>query len=236
MKESLETLMKSSYAFNKNIFNSNPKWAIIKELYDKNFVYFITDRQAMPKKIHQVWLGSELPRRYRRFTETWKKFHPDWEYKLWTDKDVNDVDIPRRELFDSIPKTKFCQGQRSDFLRYHILKQYGGLYIDTDFECLKPFNTLSYAEFLIGVGYPAAPELYIGLIGCVPEHPIICRVVADMDKVRNNNWRDIFNTTGTYFFTSTFFKVVTKYMKGVVVLPPPYFYPFPNTERHRKHA
>ena len=127
MKESLETLMKSSYAFNKNIFNSNPKWAIIKELYDKNFVY--TDRQVMPKKIHQIWLGSELPRRYRRLTETWKEFHPDWEYRLWTDKDVNDVDIPRRELFDSIPKTKLYQGQRSDFLRYHILKQYGGSFL-----------------------------------------------------------------------------------------------------------
>ena len=232
--------MKSSYAFNKNIFNSDPKWAIIKELYDKNFVD--TDHvpqpvvRAMPKKIHQVWMGGELPRRYRRFAETWKEFNPDWEYRLWTDKDVNDVDIPRRELFDSIPKTKLYQGQRSDFLRYHILKQYGGLYVDTDFECLKSFDTLSFAEFLIGVGYPAAPELYIGLIGCVPEHPIISQVVADMDKVRSNNWRDIFNTTGTYFFTSTFFKVVAEYMKGIVVLPPPYFYPFPNKERHRKNA
>ena len=230
MKESLETLMKDSYDFNKSIFDSDYRWAIIKELYDKNFVY--SDHQAMPKKIHQIWMGGELPKRYRRLTETWVKFHPDWEYKLWTDKDVNDVDIPRRKLFNSITHL----GQKSDFLRYHILKQYGGLYVDTDFECLKPFDTLLYAHFLTGIGYPSKLELYIGLIGTIPEHPIISRVVSDMDEVRSKGWREVFNTTGTYFFTSVFFKVVTEYMKGIVALPPDYFYPFPNKERHRKNA
>ena len=127
-------------------------------------------------------------------------------------------------------------GQKSDFLRYHILKQYGGLYVDTDFQCLKSFDTLLYADFLIGIAYPSKPEFYIGLIGCIPEHPIISRAVSDMDKIRSVGWQAVFKTTGNYFFTSVFFKVVGKYMKGVVPLPPQYFYPWPNKQRHRKNA
>jgi len=224
--ESFESIVSKSYNFSRNHYDHDPKWKLLKELYDKNFL--VSDGiERMPKKIHQIWLGSPIPKEYERLTDSWKKFNPDWEYKLWTDKDVGDVVIPRRKLFDSITHL----GQKSDFLRYHILNQFGGLYADTDFECLKSFNSLSYAEFLIGVGYPCMVELYIGLIGCVPNHPIMMDVVRSMDKAGCKNWKEVFNTTGTYFFTKRFFEVIKSYTKGVVVLPTDYFYPVPNFER-----
>lgn len=232
MIESFYTLIKKSYDFNKNIFDTNPQWTLIKELFERNFVHNEDHKPKLPKKIHQIWLGSPLPAKYIEYADTWKRFNPEWEYKLWTDRDVHDVDIPRIEVFNSIKN----MGQKSDFLRYHILNEFGGLYIDTDFECLKSFDSLSYAEFLVGVGYPAAPELYIGLIGSVPGHPIISNVVAAMDKIKSNGWREIFNTTGTYFFTRIFFEVITEYTKGVVVLPTDYFYPFSNKIRHMKNG
>jgi inositol phosphorylceramide mannosyltransferase catalytic subunit len=117
-------------------------------------------------------------------------------------------------------------------LRYHILNQFGGIYADTDFECLRSFNSLSYVDFIGGVGFPSRIELYIGLIGCVPHHPIMEQIVNGMDKIRDGGWPAIFETTGTYFFTRTFFKVVTEYQKGIVMLPPDYFYPFPNQGGH----
>jgi len=137
MVKPFDTLIKKTYGFNQEVFDTDPRWGMLRELYEKNFMYNKDFTTKLPKKIHQIWLGSPLPDKYREYTDSWKRFNPEWEYKLWTDGD--DVDIPRRDLFDSIRNP----GQKSDFLRYHILNQFGGLYVDTDFECLKPFDTLS---------------------------------------------------------------------------------------------
>ena len=31
-------------------------------------------------------------------------------------------------------------GEKSDIFRYEILYRFGGVYVDTDFECIKPFE------------------------------------------------------------------------------------------------
>ena len=232
MAKSLETLLKGYPTFDQHIFDTHPHWAIIRELYDKNFINANRNHIGMPKKIHQIWLGGTLPKAYQGYADTWKRFNPEWEYRLWMDKDVKEVDIPRRDLFDSIKNL----GQKSDFLRYHILNQYGGMYVDTDFECLKSFDTLAYADFLVGVGYRPVPLLYIGLIGSVPGHPVVKALTSAMKTVRGRNADEIFNTTGPHFFNNTFFKVVTKYMEGVVVLPTDYFYPFPGKFRFQSNG
>ena len=71
-----------------------------------------------------------------------------------TDNNINDVVLTNRIIYDSITNL----GQKSDYLRYHILNQFGGIYVDTDFECLKSFDSLSYVDFLVGVGYRAAVQ------------------------------------------------------------------------------
>jgi mannosyltransferase OCH1-like enzyme len=228
--EEFETLVKRSYNFNQDTFNNDVSWKVLRQLYVNNYLNAIKNGDKIPKKIHQIWFGEPMSKEYRAYAETWKRFNPDWEYKLWTEKDVNDVDIPRRDLFNSIEHL----GQKSDFLRYHILNQFGGLYVDMDFECIKSFNPLSYLDFYIGVGYPSNVELYIGLIASVPHHPVIERVIRKMVKVTGGGWRNVFNTTGTYFFTNNFFRIVTGEDKGIVAFPTEYFYPFPNYKNHHE--
>jgi inositol phosphorylceramide mannosyltransferase catalytic subunit len=203
---------------------------LLDDLYKMNFVLpFYSTAKRMPRKIHQIWLSSPFPEKYQVWADTWKKFNPGWEYKLWTDVDINDVEIPNRELFNSITHV----AQKSDFLRYHILNQFGGIYIDTDFECLKSFNSLSFLEFFAGVGYPEQVELYIGLIGSIPHHPILERLIKEMKEVKyEGSWRKMFNTTGSYFFTRVFFEVITECQKGIVPFPTDYFYPFPSDKRN----
>lgn len=220
-----------SYNFNQSVFDSDARWRLLNELYDRNFIDTSNrNYDNLPKKIHQIWLGSKFPDKYKKWADSWSFFNPDWEYRLWTDDNIDDIILPNGELFNSIRN----YGQKSDFLRYHILNQFGGIYVDTDFECLKSFDTLSYVSFITGVGFPSKVELYVGLIGSVPGHPIISRIVDSMDRVHDRKWEDIFETTGSYFFTRIFFEVIAGYMEGIVVLPPDYFYPFPN-QRGYKH-
>lgn len=209
------------------------KWYVYNRLYANNYlVPGEKDYTVLPKRIHQIWLGSPLPERYKRWSESWQRLHPDWQYRLWTDKDVEDVSMERRDLFNSITHL----GQKSDFLRYHILNQYGGVYVDTDFECLKSFEDLTYLNFFVGKSHSKSTmELFIGLIGSTPNHRVLRKVLSEMNMIKDNNWKDVFNTTGTYFFTKMFFEAVVSYTKGVVIFPPQYFYPFPN-HNHEKET
>lgn len=229
--ESFYSLVKKSYCFNQDSYNQNPKWQILRVLYDKNYVFAENkEYQIIPKKIHQIWLGSTIPSTFKKLTETWQKYNPDWEYKLWTDDNIDDIDIPDRKLFNSIKN----MGQKSDYLRYHILNQFGGVYADTDFECLKPFDPLLYLDFFVGVGYPSDVELYIGLMGSIPGHPILQQIVHSLHHWSNldgDKWQNVFNTTGTYFFTRNFFAIVRGFKRGIVAFPTDFFYPFPNNVR-----
>lgn len=232
--ESFEDLIKRSYDFNQHVFNTDKKWRIMQELYNKNFIINDNNRDYgnLPKKIHQIWLGGDLPEKYKKYTVTWRKFNPDWEYKLWTDEDIGSINILNIDLFNSIKNN----GQKSDFLRYHILNQFGGLYVDTDFECLKSFNSLSYLDFFIGIAFPSNVELFIGLIASIPNNPIMIHIIKNMNKILDKNWRDIFETTGTYFFTRNFFDIVDENTKNVVTFPPDYFYPFTNEKGYQNRV
>jgi mannosyltransferase OCH1-like enzyme len=225
--QSYNQLVAQSYGHIADIYDKSADYKIVKSLYERNYLNG-GEGIVIPKKIHQVWIGGRLPEIYHKFTESWRRFHPDWEYKLWGDSDVDGFGMQNEGFFRSAN----TNGQKSDIFRYEILRRYGGLYVDTDFECLKPFDDLLYLNFLTSSGYTANLELYIGLIACTPSHPIIERCVNDMKNVHHHNSvMDVFHTTGSYYFTKCFLKEVNAETDGVVAMPPLFFYPWPNNIR-----
>jgi mannosyltransferase OCH1-like enzyme len=121
---------------------------------------------------------------------------------------------------------------KSDILRYEILNKYGGLYVDTDFECLKSFDDLLHLNFFTGVGYDTVMQLYIGLIACIPEHPIIKNCVMNMStNYSGTKGSVICNETGANYFTKQFMRGVNEDSSKVVAFPTDYFYPYPNNIR-----
>jgi mannosyltransferase OCH1-like enzyme len=222
-----------NYGFNKELYDTLPEWKILKSLYERNYARWtireVLNIPVIPKIIHQVWLGGELPEEYKKYTDSWKKYHPDWTYILWGDKEAKDFPMQNREFFEASNSL----GQKSDIFRAEILNQYGGIYVDVDFECLKPFDDLQYLDFYTASGYVGKVELYIGLIASIPHHPIIKTYLDDMKGVNKNNsvW-DIFSTTGSWYFSDCFFKVVDENSDWVVAFPPKFFYPWPNNDRN----
>lgn len=223
-------LIRDSYGFSEEHFSHNHEWEVLRCLYERNYVKSQIEGQIskIPKIVHMVWLGGELPEECQKFLESWQRFHPLWDIRLWGDKEAEEFPMTRRDMFDNCANL----GQKSDVFRYEILRKYGGLYVDSDFECLKPFDDLMYLDFFTSSGYTDKVELYIGLIACVPNHPIICTMLDEMTGVNKNNgiW-DVFKTTGSWRFTECFFRHVDENTEGVVAFPPPFFYPFPNNVR-----
>ena len=236
--ETYDTLIRKSYEYSQEKQDISPNWEVLRTLYEKNYTsqtYLShTPEQKIPKKIHQIWLGGNFPKQYKQWAKSWLKFNRGWEYTLWTENNIRDIVLTKGEkkTYRSIKNV----AQKSDFLRYHILNQFGGVYVDTDFECLKSFDDLLYLDFFTGIGYLAEVELYIGLIASIPRHPILQNIIEGMvDIPKGNRWRVIFNSTGSYYFTRKFFETVKFNAEGVVAFPMNFFYPFPNNVRKEGH-
>jgi len=111
-------------------------------------IYILPKIHKIPKIIHHIWVGKKpIPESYLYFMSTWKKIHPEWEHKLWTDKDVENFPWKNKALF--LRSTN--PGMKSDIWRYEILYNYGGVYVDTDMECIRSLNPIhERLEFYAG--------------------------------------------------------------------------------------
>src|SRR5271154_6297433 len=80
----------------------------------------------IPRVIHQTWRGADLPAPFARLAETWRRHHPQWQWRLWTDTDNRafvGAHFPAMlGLYDSYPHPI----QRVDIVRYLILHVHGG--------------------------------------------------------------------------------------------------------------
>ncbi|CAK7071107.1 MAG: hypothetical protein PARBA_02783 [Parabacteroides sp.] len=91
----------------------------------------------IPKIIHLIWFGGkDIPKKYNKYIDTWKKYLPDYEIRLWNEQsfDVNRFSFTK-EAYNA-RKWAFV----SDFVRIYALYTYGGWYFDTDVEIVKSFN------------------------------------------------------------------------------------------------
>lgn len=221
-KDYIDLHMKYSYSHNQENMVNNDDWKKIISCYNNFELSYDT---LIPKKIHQIWLGGTLPDNYKRLTESWVKYNPEWEYKLWTDSDVDELDLINRPVFDSMRNL----GMKADLLRVEILNKFGGLYVDVDFECLKPFDDFHKLSFYSGIVYGSNVEINVGLIGSIPNHPILNDYLSNLNYNGKETQEDIFNTTGPYYFTKIFLKNITTETKDIVAFPTIYFYPFHNS-------
>ena len=78
------------------------KWLLLSELYSdwkKNKLKNNNNNQKIPKLIHHIWLGSEIPRKYQDFINGWKRKHPSWKLILWDDEKLNGLEMINKDLF-----------------------------------------------------------------------------------------------------------------------------------------
>jgi len=94
---------------------------------------------VIPKKIHYCWFGrNPLPESAIKCIESWQKFFPDYEIIEWNEDnfDVNSILYTAQAY--AAKKYAFV----SDYARFKILYEHGGLYFDTDVEVIKSFDDI----------------------------------------------------------------------------------------------
>jgi inositol phosphorylceramide mannosyltransferase catalytic subunit len=149
----------------------------------------MVDNLLIPKVFHQIWLGDKpMPSRFQRWADEWLSLNPGWQMQWWTDRHLPEM-VNRKE-FDAAEK----MAAKSDILRYEVLAAFGGVYVDSDFEPLKPIETI-----LTDVRSFQADELddrpCNALLGCVAGDPFYQSIVkAIPHSIRQGG--DIVATTG----------------------------------------
>lgn len=146
----------------------------------------------IPKIIHYCWFGNgEKPDIVLRCIESWKRNMPDYEIMEWNEHnyDINKADFIR-EAYEQ-KKWAFV----SDYARFDILNEYGGIYVDTDVEFLKPLpkEMLSWCAF---TGYESTGAVSPGLIfGAIPRFPITQELLTEYNKMHfESNGKNLYKT------------------------------------------
>ena len=96
-------------------------------------------RLMIPKKIHYCWFGhNPLPKSAIKCIESWKKFLPDYEIVEWNEENFDIGAIAYTAQAYQVGKYAFV----SDYARFKILYDNGGLYFDTDVELIAPIGDI----------------------------------------------------------------------------------------------
>lgn len=184
--------------------------------------------QNIPKIIHYCWFGKNpLPELAEKCIASWKKYCPDYQIIRWDESNF-DVDsfAYTREAYDA-RKWAFV----SDVARLCALREYGGIYLDTDMELLKPLDDLLVHSGF--AGFESAHAVAVGIVGCRKENPMVKSLIdlyEEQHFVREDSSYDL--TTIVERFTTVCIETgltidgSKQVINGFVFYPAEYFYPF----------
>ena len=93
----------------------------------------------IPKVIHYCWFGNgEKSESVLKCIESWRKFCPDYEIKEWNE---TNYDVTKNKYMREAYEEKRW-GFVPDYARIDIVYQNGGIYLDTDVELIKSFDSM----------------------------------------------------------------------------------------------
>jgi hypothetical protein len=197
---------------------------------------------AIPRIFHQVWVGGKpVPAKFRPWQESFRRHHPDWEYRLWDDAAclalIRERFPAAAERWQAITQL----AQRADVARYMILAVHGGLYADIDCECRRPLDFLRPEDELVvaeelRTDSRKVRELYRtrrGLLYCQwaflarPGHPFLHALVREvMDRLDRRMADDLLVNVVDQTGPGAFTDVLVPYLargNAVRVVPGEYF-------------
>ena len=185
----------------------------------------------IPKIIHYCWFGGNpLPKSAIKCIESWKKYCPDYEIIEWNEGNFDiSSNIYIKEAYDS-KKFAFV----TDYVRLYVMYMYGGIYMDTDVEVVRPLD-----EFLSNVafsGFESSESIPTGIMASEKGFLLYKEFLdyyADKHFVKTDGSFDV--TTNVVIMTEIVDKYGLKHnnelqtIKGWTLYPSDYFCPLNNS-------
>lgn len=168
-------------------------------------------KDIIPKIIHQTWKTKNLPENLKFCVNSWKKYNPEYTYMFWSDKDI---DIFIREKYPQYIDiySKLTQGiQIADLFRILILHYYGGIYVDIDFECLRPidFWNMNYSKINIAFEPKEHHKIDVlcnALIISPKNIDTLLEIIEHGKRIIKKNNREVMNLFGPIAWTNVLYQ------------------------------
>jgi len=121
--------------------------------YDFILFYYYS---MLPKIIHNIWLqGYEnLSTTIKIQHNDIKQLNPEWEFIIWDNNTIEKLLKKYPSVYKKYKNvasySNNINNTKSDIARYIIMKEYGGLYCDIEYNCNNSFNILfkDYKKYL----------------------------------------------------------------------------------------
>ena len=133
----------------------------------------------IPKTIHYCWFGrNPKPKLAEKCIESWKKYCPDYELIEWNEDnfDISTAPLYVRQAYEA-KKWAFV----TDYVRLWAMTTFGGIYMDTDVEVLKPLDPILAHEAVSG--FEAEKYITTSLMACQKEFPLFLEFLSYYDTV-----------------------------------------------------
>lgn len=101
----------------------------------------------IPKIIHYTWFSGEpFPQNIKECIDSWHRFLPDYEFRLWDMAAIKDLDS--EFMREALACKKWAYA--ADYVRLHAVYNEGGIYLDTDVMLYKNFDAFLNDSAFIG--------------------------------------------------------------------------------------
>jgi len=184
----------------------------------------------MSKYIHYCWFGGKsLPKLAKKCIKSWKKYLPDYEIKEWNESNVDLEECPFiKEAYEN-KKWAFV----ADYVRTKVLKEYGGIYFDTDMEVIKNIDEFLKNQTFLGIedtGYVAVGVWYEKeKNGVIPS-----KLLEEYRKIKEFNTSEMSNIAIPKLISEILEKYdlekgstnIQTLKDGIIIYPREYFYPY----------
>lgn len=198
----------------------------------------------IPKIIHHVWPGADpFRKKFHTWRTSWMRKHPDWTFYFWRLDNLPDTISPAVKAAANDPGFALCP--KSDMIRFEIVRLFGGIYVDTDMECLQSFDPFLDHEFFSGYEDDER-RICPSVFGATPNHPILNLMSQTSVGNAQRYGHELCNAQPhKYTSVKPFTKIVRAYMEqqpkqddsslpeSIKVYHRNYFYPVYFNEKHR---
>ena len=157
-----------------------------------------------PKTFHFIWLGPKLVSQEAiSAIQSWLDIHPAWVGKFWSDQEhpLPDARLQKMGLRDfPLQNRTACyfdsdnEEERSELLRYAILFNEGGVYVDLETKCVQSIDSLQENFDFFCELEPFGPSILSSsvnvsprLIGAASQHPVLFQTLSWVQE----NWKRV---------------------------------------------
>lgn len=132
-------------------------------------------KQFLPHVLHTFWFsGDPLPEDYKKCLDSWKKYCPNYEIKIWNQKtyDCNKSTFVKKAI--ETKKWAFA----TDVARLDVLYEYGGIYMDLDVEIYQALDDLLKHK---GVFFHSGEYIDMPVFSSVKGNPLLKKLLSFYD-------------------------------------------------------